>query len=181
MRRPRLTYANVVSTVALFVALGGTSYAATKLPRSSVGAAQIRAGAVRSSEIAYGAVHMADLAGTTAQSLRGPSGPPGPLGPAGTPGTPAAGFFATVSGAGQLVRGNATSSAHAAVGSGAYIVSFARDVSGCAYTATLGGIDPSDQPPGHATVRNDGGKVGVQLYDAAGSPVDRSFHLIVVC
>jgi hypothetical protein len=37
------------------------------------------------------------------------------------------------------------------------------------------------QPPGYATVRDDGANVGVQLYDAAGSTVDRSFHLIVVC
>ena len=29
--RPRLTYANVVATLALFVALGGSSYAALKI------------------------------------------------------------------------------------------------------------------------------------------------------
>ena len=39
--RDRLTYANVISSLALFIALGGTSYALT-LPRNSVGSAQIR-------------------------------------------------------------------------------------------------------------------------------------------
>ncbi len=41
-----LTYANVISTVAVFIALGGASYAAISLPADSVGTAQIRAGAV---------------------------------------------------------------------------------------------------------------------------------------
>ena len=34
--RNRLTYANVMATVALFIALGGVSYAAVKLPKNSV-------------------------------------------------------------------------------------------------------------------------------------------------
>ena len=42
MQRPRATFANVVSSLALFVALGGTGYAAVSLPRNSVGARQIR-------------------------------------------------------------------------------------------------------------------------------------------
>ncbi len=33
----RLSYANVVATLALFLALGGVSYATVKLPRNSVG------------------------------------------------------------------------------------------------------------------------------------------------
>jgi len=44
--RPRLTYANVVSTLCLFILLGGGAYAATQLPRNSVGSAQIRKHAV---------------------------------------------------------------------------------------------------------------------------------------
>jgi hypothetical protein len=44
---PRLTYANVVATLALFVALGGSSYAAFVLPANSVGTQQLRNGAVR--------------------------------------------------------------------------------------------------------------------------------------
>jgi hypothetical protein len=30
-------------------------------------------------------------------------------------------------------------------------------------------------------VFDDGGKIGVQIYDTAGNPADRPFHLIVAC
>ncbi len=60
--RPRLTYANVVASLALFVALGGVSYAATSLPKGSVGPKQIRAEAVRTGKMADGAVTAAKLA-----------------------------------------------------------------------------------------------------------------------
>jgi len=62
LSRPRLTYANVVSSLALFVALGGVSYAATSLPGGSVGAKQIRAEAVRTGKLADGAVTYGKLA-----------------------------------------------------------------------------------------------------------------------
>ncbi len=39
--RARLSYANVTASLALFVALGGTSYAATRLPRDSVASPQL--------------------------------------------------------------------------------------------------------------------------------------------
>lgn len=52
----RLTYANVVGTLALFIALGGVGYAAAKLPKNSVGSAQIKKNAVTSSKIKKRAV-----------------------------------------------------------------------------------------------------------------------------
>jgi hypothetical protein len=54
--RRRLSFANVTSAVALFVALGGTSYAAITLPRNSVGSAQLRTHAVKKREVAKHAV-----------------------------------------------------------------------------------------------------------------------------
>jgi hypothetical protein len=42
----RLTYANVVATLALFIALGGASYASIVLPANSVGPRQLQTGAV---------------------------------------------------------------------------------------------------------------------------------------
>ena len=42
----RLTYADVMATIAVFLALGGGAYAALRLPRNSVGARQIKANAV---------------------------------------------------------------------------------------------------------------------------------------
>ena len=53
--RPRLTFANVTSATALFVALGGGAYAATSLPANSVGTAQLRKHAVTLGKIATGA------------------------------------------------------------------------------------------------------------------------------
>lgn len=49
--RPRLTYANVIATVALFIALGGAAIAAG-LPKNSVGRKQLRRGAVTAPKLA---------------------------------------------------------------------------------------------------------------------------------
>jgi hypothetical protein len=55
--RARLTYANVVSTLALFLALGGaTAFAVQQLPKKSVGAKQLRPGAVTADKIRKNAV-----------------------------------------------------------------------------------------------------------------------------
>lgn len=52
---------NAVALLALAVALGGTSYAAVKLPRASVGTAQLRADAVTKAKLADKAVGQANL------------------------------------------------------------------------------------------------------------------------
>ena len=57
--RAKMTFANTVSVLALFVALGGTSYAA--LSKNSVGAKQIKTNGVKSAEIATGAVAADEL------------------------------------------------------------------------------------------------------------------------
>lgn len=54
--RVRLTYANIVSTMALFLALGGVSYAAVKLPANSVGEKQIKKNAVTGKKIKKNAI-----------------------------------------------------------------------------------------------------------------------------
>ncbi|HTR75433.1 MAG TPA: hypothetical protein VMH33_09295 [Solirubrobacterales bacterium] len=55
--RPRLTYANVMSTVAVFLALtGGATAIAMSLPKNSVGSKQIKKGAVTEAKIAKEAV-----------------------------------------------------------------------------------------------------------------------------
>lgn len=55
-RRVRLRYANVTSTLALVLALGGTSYAALTLPAHSVGPRQLRPRAVTAGALASGSV-----------------------------------------------------------------------------------------------------------------------------
>jgi hypothetical protein len=59
--RARLTFANVVACMALFVALGGVGYAATKLPKNSVGSKQLKNGAVTSAKLKAKAVTAAKL------------------------------------------------------------------------------------------------------------------------
>jgi len=83
MLRPRLSYANVISSIALFVALGGTGYAVTQLPRNSVGSRQLKSNAVTSGKIRARAVQRSDLAPTARGGARGPRGPVGPAGPVG--------------------------------------------------------------------------------------------------
>jgi hypothetical protein len=67
---------NVVAYLALFVAIGGTSYAAVQLPKDSVTAKQIKAGAVRTDEVKNGSLRAADFAsGTLLTGARGATGP----------------------------------------------------------------------------------------------------------
>jgi Na+-translocating ferredoxin:NAD+ oxidoreductase RnfG subunit len=55
--RPKFTYANVVATIALFIAVGGgAAIAANSLPKNSVKSKQLAPGAVRTSDIAKDAV-----------------------------------------------------------------------------------------------------------------------------
>lgn len=83
--------------LALFVALGGTSYAAATLPRDSVGSTQIKAGAVGASEVRDGSLTAKDFksgslprGATGAQGPKGETGATGAQGTAGAPGAPGA-------------------------------------------------------------------------------------------
>jgi hypothetical protein len=59
--RQRLSYSNVIATMALFIALGGVAVAAG-LPRNSVGVTQLKRGAVTAAKIRKQAVTSAKLA-----------------------------------------------------------------------------------------------------------------------
>ena len=184
--RGRLTYGNVMSTVALFIALGGTSYALT-LPRNSVGSRELRARSVGSSEIRTGAVasrqihdraiKLRDLAKATRTALRGEQGPTGPVGPA------AATYFAAINSGGGVRAGAARVNT---LGIGAQRVDFSSSVDACAFSGTLAkvpGGSPEDPPPGASitvAATGDGG-VLVRTWDAANQPKWLPFHLVVAC
>jgi len=59
--REHLSYANVVASIALFVALGGASYAAITLPRNSVGTKQIKKNAVNGRKVKNRSLTGADI------------------------------------------------------------------------------------------------------------------------
>jgi cysteine-rich repeat protein len=81
-RRP--SPALVVSIVALSVALGGTGYAAIKIPAGSVGSTELATDAVTSSKVKNGALTPQDIRGGLPVPARGPQGLPG------APGSPGA-------------------------------------------------------------------------------------------
>jgi hypothetical protein len=74
--RRHLSYANVVASLALFLALGGAAFAATQLPRNSVGTGQLKPEAVTAGKIAK----------KTRNQLMGSTGPQGPAGKTGAKG-----------------------------------------------------------------------------------------------
>lgn len=95
LRRP--SPAMGVALVALFVALGGTSYAVTVLPENSVGTKQIQNDSVTRAKIAHesitsvlikdGSLLARDFAvGQIPAGQMGPTGPAGPAGPVGPTG-----------------------------------------------------------------------------------------------
>ena len=182
--RSSLTYANVMATIAVFVALGGTSYAVTQLPRNSVGSKQIRTNAVGSSEIRSGAVRskdiqnrsvaLRDISLSARSSLRGQAGPQGPPGPG------VATLAAAVTTGGALVRESGTVG-HSHRTEGIYKIAFNRDVSACYALATISGSASGDISAEMSTTPGEQNSVNVFTKDTAGNLSDRPFHLVVVC
>ena len=127
-----LTYANVMATIGVFLALGGASYAAIKLPANSVGSKQIKDGAVSSADIKNHSIKSGDFKGGL------PSGPRGPRGPQGNKGAAAAKYWA------QIIGGNNPSVANSSGGVTASItaanlarnVTFPDNISKCAIQLT---------------------------------------------
>jgi hypothetical protein len=74
--RPRLNYANVIATLALFLALGGGAYAATQLPKNSVGSKQLKKNSVTSAKVKDGSLTASDL---QAGVIPTPSAAPAPV------------------------------------------------------------------------------------------------------
>jgi hypothetical protein len=78
---PAPTYANVVSTLCLFLLLGGSAFAATQLSKNSVGAKQLKKSSVTAAKIKRGAVTPAKLSAETLAQVKGAQGPAGQTGP----------------------------------------------------------------------------------------------------
>jgi hypothetical protein len=74
--REKVTYANVMATIAVFIALSGGAIAATQLDKNAVGNNQVKKGAITFDKLKPGIRHR--LRGRTGS--QGPAGPPGPQG-----------------------------------------------------------------------------------------------------
>ncbi len=86
LRLSRPSPALVVASLALLVALTGTSYAAVTLANNSVGTVQLKTGAVTSPKVRDGSLGVIDLAPAARLALKGQVGAQGPAGPRGDKG-----------------------------------------------------------------------------------------------
>jgi hypothetical protein len=198
-----------IGYLALFVALGGTAYAAS-LPANSVGTKQLKTSAVTTGKIKADAITTDKVENATLQAqdfasgvlLRGPAGDTGPTGPQGpiglqglTGGVDTTILWAVVSAGNGVTPASIARGKHAVSANrfaqGIQEVKFDRDVSNCAYVATLGSSSPAVSPgfytPTSTTVTPVSGApdtvfVGT-AYQSGGFPtgLDASFHLIVAC
>lgn len=195
--RRRLSYANVVATLALFMALGGASYAAVTLPRNSVGPAQIKSNAVTGakvknstltgSDVKDGSLTTKDFGSTLpagpqgAAGAQGAPGAPGAKGDKGDPGDPKR-SFARIAYTAGVPAITAQSGGLAVVNEpflGAVRISFPQSMDACAVTATsfTGGATTSIR---RSTV-GAGTEIVVIGFDDAGTTVETDFDLITQC
>jgi hypothetical protein len=178
----RLSYANVMATVALFVTLGGTSYALARnsigsreLRPRSVGASELKTAAVTARDVKNRSLRLSDMSLAAREALRGARGPAGPQGASGI------NYFTEINAAGTPTRGNATGSVTSGVNG--RVISFATPTGTCAYSASLARVDGIDPPPGSTinVADNGDGRVLVRTWDAANVATHLPFHLIVAC
>jgi hypothetical protein len=200
-------YANVTATLALVVAMGGTSYAAFSLPAGSVGGKQLTQNAVTSSKVKNGSLLRKDFksgqvpAGKTGKT--GPQGSQGVPGPAG-PSTGAAGGALTgnypdpqIASATRGVALAGVTSTGAAVTNPPIDVWFnrlggeptiTRTATG-SYTVTIPGINASVSSNVIAStngpnsdlvsVSSASGDLLVRVTNSTGAPVDNFFSLTI--
>ncbi|MFD1702018.1 hypothetical protein ACFSCV_03280 [Methylopila henanensis] len=85
---------------------------------------------------------------------------------------------------GSLVRGEGAQSA-VNLAKGAYEVSFGRDITNCALTATIGVVEAFDTPPSLFAVvsprAGDPSAVFLRILDVNGTLTNGPFHLTVFC
>jgi hypothetical protein len=196
-----------MATLAVFIALGGASYAAIKIPANSVGSKQLKDNAVRGKEIKNGVVGTKDLkAGSVGpEALQGNAVGFDNLAPLAVDGskvkdgsipyekldpqTVSPRLFAHVNSAGVLGENSGvTSVSHPSTGQ--YTVTFDRELRGCVAVATVGfGFGPGVIGAGgtaqaRMNMNNNPASVGVTIYRRGYTFNDvenNDFHLIVAC
>lgn len=196
--RRHLSPALVISCLALLAAVGGTGYAAIKLPPGSVGTKQLKNGAVIASKVKPRSLLAKNFkSGQLPRGLRGvaglpgaagPQGPGGPQGPQGAKGDPATRLFGSVKNtnmAGDPALGpssGATDVDRVAGQQGAFEITFNQDVNNCAVLATPGATEGEPLSAGVASAQATAPReVTVKTFDMMGSQSDRDFTVAVFC
>jgi hypothetical protein len=190
-----------LALLALFLALGGTSFAASNAlqPKNSVGTAQV----------INGSLQTIDLRKDALKALKGNTGPRGPAGTPGAPGSPGATgaqgvqgspgatgaqgaqgapgqsatkLFVAMDASGTPTKNSGATLATRA-GAGVYRIAFNTDITNCVYLATggqdVGGSLVEDY---HLyTSRTATSTVNVEIFDANNDPLDLPFYLAVFC
>ena len=140
--KERLSFAVVVSMLAIFVALGGSAFAAGILPAAnSVGTPQLKAGSVTSGKVKDGTLKAVDFArNQLREGSQGSTGPAGHAGPAGV--VDYSQFYSKALSDGRYLRGGiVTVVASTTIVAGSFGSATATCPAG--YQATSGGADSS--------------------------------------
>lgn len=205
--RPRLTYANVVSTLALFLVIaGGTAFAANQLGKNSVGPKQLKANAVTAAKIKNGAVTAAKIkngavtgakladsgvgeaklaagsvtAGKIANGAVGPEKLSGSYLPSSTAGVPVAGASVSASGSVRAWFNRAGGKPTVSkTGTGVYTLTF-PGLEGQAYFDTSLALVSLRTDSGEIERTSSSGNARINTYNSAGAAADRSFDFVLV-
>ena len=198
-----------LALLALFFALGGTSFAATNvvLSANSVGTRQVIDGSLRTSDLSKaartalkgnrgltGSAGRPGPAGTPgaqgsqgptgatgAQGAQGQTGATGAQGAQGVPGQPASNLFVAVDADGTLLKNNGATELSRS-SAGIYRIGFGANITNCVYLATAGQDDASLSEDYHVyTSRTGTSTVNVEIFDANNDAADRPFSLAVFC
>lgn len=168
MMRRLLTHAraNLIGYVALFVALGGTSYAAVSLAPGSVGTRQIQNGAVTGRKLANGAVTPAKLQSRAFGGV--------------------VRHWAQVSARGRIVSASERARDNGLSRDGDYVISWGDSFpSRCIALATSAATGSVLTPTsGYANTKIAGRRptdVIVNTYNAQGQPSPAAFSVAVIC
>jgi len=174
-----------LALVALFFALGGTSFAAGNalLPSNSVGTRQVINGSLHTNDLSKTARNA--LKGN--RGLQGPAGAQGPQGVTGAqgaqgvPGQAATKLFVAMDANGTLTKNSGATLADR-VSAGIYRIAFNTNITDCVYLATAGADAGSFIEDYHLyTSRTGTNTVNVEIFDEKNTPFDRSFYLAVFC
>jgi hypothetical protein len=174
--RRRLTFANVMSTIAVFAALGGGAYAAASIDsrdivNDSIKSKDIKDDKLKGKDVKADKLKGDDIDESTLVGVKAGNVLSAVVS------NPAGASNATVARAGQegttVIEGPGPT----------VLVDFGRDVTQCAWVATRGAPDTGAEAPGFAqtALGNTNNRVEVRTRDEAGAPQDGNFHLVVVC